>query len=452
MDQDPKAKRDAEQQTEQNITPETTPQPSSEAPQATAPPPTTGVHAVSDVRLPEDKQQRHLRVIVGSVIGIFLLVLLGCVVWFFACYNRPEKAVLDSIDYLLSAKNLSLDGAVSLNWPDSATDAPLKSLTIELDSSNTSLPNATDVTLLAISEEGKNINLKLGTVQMTDGVLYLKISGIIDSLKNFGLETGTEDADELVTAFENIDDEWWRISVRDLLKENLSENAVQLYDDIVDCNAELGTRDYAAIFNDLYGKNKFIQVTPVKQFASSDGYVSYQPQAWHNLYEISLDRDALARFLNSVPETEVANQLVACYNTAIQDFDPSAKALNTDDITEISAEDIDLPDELRVYAEISQFGHKLRSAWSYIDGQDYGNAASLLFKYHNIEVSAPSEYRDITELFEELPVEDIWSAVTVSGGGMVDSDIDADSYYHDTRDYTYDPWDDTLTGSETEEI
>ena len=67
-------------------------------------------------------------------------------------------------------------------------------------------------------------------------------------------------------------------------------------------------------------------------------------------------------------------------------------------------------------------------------------------------MSAPSEYRDITELFEILPIEDAWGRVTIDDGSG-DQIYGTDDMYGYAYDYDYDYDDEWLMmDNEIEEI
>ena len=82
----------------------------------------------SYLRLPSDKEKRRLQTIVVTTIGILLLVLIGFVVWFFAFYNHPDKVMLDGVNNILRASNISLDGGGSAVLHEGKTDGPIKTM------------------------------------------------------------------------------------------------------------------------------------------------------------------------------------------------------------------------------------------------------------------------------------------------------------------------------------
>lgn len=406
-------------------------------------------HIEHDLRLPGDKAKRRTQMIIAAIIGVLVLILGGLAIWFFAFYNNPEKVMLDGVNNIFRAPNISLNGGGSMTLRE-GNDDTVQMVILNLTSSSSKLPNATDVSLLITLANEQSINLQLGTVQMTDGAIYLKVSGIMDSVRSMGLEADAEgEMEELFSALETIDGEWWRISVRDVLEDmSGSREVADLYGSLYDCVLEAGTRDNSKTLVELYKQNKFIKVTPVKKIASGDGYTDYTAQAWHNLYEITIDKNALAEFINTIPDTAMAEEMYTCYNNAMAQYNPGADEISASDFDEISASDIDIPEELHLYAEVSQFGHKIRSIWAYADSDEWQNSFAVTLGYQEATVSAPSEYRDITELFEILPIEDAWGRVTIDDGGSGQIYGTDDMY-----DYKYDYDDEWLMmDNEIEEI
>lgn len=384
-----------------------------------------------NLRLPGDKEKRRLQSIIVAAIGVLLLVLIGFAVWFFAFYNHPNKVMLDGVNNIFRASSISLNGGGSAALYEGNTDDSIKTILINLDSSSAKLPNTTDVSLFIEYNDDKSLNLQLGTVQLTDGIIYLKISGIMESLRSMDLESDIQNnMEEFFQNLETIDGEWWRISVRDVLQDTTgSEELAGLYGDIYDCVITAATRDHSKTLASLYKQNQFINVEPIKKIDNGHEYINYEAKSWHNLYEISLDKEVLAQFLNTLPETEIAAEMYTCYNTALEKYTPDAEKISAEDIPEISASDIGIPDNLHLYAEVSQFGHKIRSLWGYIKDENYNNVFSLVLNYQDVEVAAPSEYRDITELFQEISIDDLWGSVT----------LPEDEIYIDESDYDLDP-------------
>lgn len=373
-----------------------------------------------DLRIPKDKSGKgssRTPVIIAAIVVALVLIFGGLAIWFFAFYNNPNKVMLDGINNVLNAENVSFNGGGSLMLREG--DGSVQSVILNLDSSSSKLPNTTEASLLISFEEGKSINLKLGTVQMNDGVIYLRVSGIMDSLRSMDVsEELKEQSEDLFNALETIDGEWWRISVRELLQDMTEDDkVVDLYSEVYDCALNLSAKDNSQEIANLYKQHKFIEFEPVKSIGTDDGYVDYKAQAWHNLYEIKFDKAALAEFINAVPDTDTAKEMYTCINTAVRKYEPRADEISADDFNEISADDIDIPSQLHLFAEVSQFGHKIRSLWAYADDDDWKNSFAVTLGYEKVEVSAPSEYRNITELFEELPLEDAWWNVSLLGSG-----------------------------------
>ncbi len=359
-----------------------------------------------DLKLPRDKRGHKGALIAGIIIGILLCIVAGVLIWFFACYNQPERVAFDAVEHFLKADNVVTTGEVKVT-PDDTEESGIESVVIALDSSSSSLPSSSKVALTVKTNTEKEFKLDLGTVQMSDGVLYLQISRIMETVEQLNLDQSErEQLGDFFDTLELIDNEWWRISLDDF-KDNLEETdpgAIDFWGDIYTCAVDLANGDLKQDIAKVYSDHRFLKVAAVKDVSRIDGLAGFQPASWHQLYEISLDNVALADFINALPETPAANAFYDCANEAIAKYydDDSLEKFSAENFEEISASDIEWPEDLHVVLEISQFGHQLRSLHAYQSADDIDLSVDLEFKYQSVTVSAPESYRPISDLFDEL--------------------------------------------------
>lgn len=359
---------------------------------------------------PVEPPKTHRGIKVAAIVAAILILLLGGVgTWFFAYYSSPEKVALDAVENLFLAKNVSLEGGVNLFLSDELKeDSPFAGLIFSFDSSSHSLPlsNSAKAQILyndgVISDDAKFV-VTLRNVIMRDGVFYFQIGGIVDSLHSLGydFEESPEVADYL-PLIETIDNEWWQVDVNDILADldlpvSQQDSMSQLYS----CVVETLNRDSSSEMTKLYQEHRFINVSPTQHLApEGDAYPDLA--SWHKAYEITLNRQELANYINAIPETETANQFYACFNAVEDEYADVPLSLGAADFDEISASDIEWPDGLRVFVEVSTFGHRLRSIYVYQNTDDYQLGGSIMVNYQNVTVSAPDSYRPISDLYEEF--------------------------------------------------
>lgn len=367
----------------------------------------------------------------GLVVGLIILAVLmliagGLAIWFFVFYNNPTKVAFDALGNLVSAENVNTIGSVRIVPPAGVDDSsPLKNIMVNFDSTG-ALPGAANATLsfdlefdektegdkeaasaieLYGLEEG-HFEIKLGTVQMTDGVIYLRVAGIMASLEEIGVKEGSpiyESMQEYISLIDLVDDEWWQISVPDIIdsiepEEQLSE----FYKDYYNCALDLVKEDKSAELKQLWSAHPFAELEPIsrKEFGQTAS------GGWNGYYDLKFNTTELASFVNGMVDTTAARNFYACSNAAAQ------KAGITDD-AEISAEDIDEADASDFSAldsnnvitrlEISRFGHQLKGLTvNSASTTDTQISTSLMFTYQPSTIVAPDNYRPISELIDEV--------------------------------------------------
>lgn len=365
----------------------------------------------SDKKTDQDTKSSRVPIIVLSILAVIILIL-GCLgIWFFGFYNNPDKVALDAVSNLLSAPNVSMNGGIVVFPLDD--DAPSPRLILNLDTSSNHLPNSTTASLFVALDEDRTINLSLGTVQLADGVIYLQISKVMETIDNLNLSTSElAELEDVLAILETIDNEWWRISIPELvdsfeLDQDLSSGIKEIYACVVDVtNADL-TDELALLYRRMPFVN-VVEVSEISAYAANnevDIEVStYRPATGYGLYEVSLNKDNLAHFINALPETSTAESFYDCYNSAIDKYPTMfmPEHLSATDFDELDASDITIDKDLHLYMEVSKFGHQIRSLHLYYEEDSFVASGGVSLKYDDVIVSPPNSYRPITDLIDEI--------------------------------------------------
>lgn len=391
------------------------------APGGTDEHPNRSQHIDHDLKLTGVKKSHKLAATLAIFAGIVVLMLGGFAAWFFAYYNQPEKVALDAIENFFKADNVTMDGGFAVIGGENSV---LDSVIVNLKSSSRRLPNATDVDIAVSSksngahEDAESINLSLGSVMLDDGVAYLQVEGLEDTVKTlFNPETGIPIANtDAINSFAHeIDDDWWQISMPELLSAlEAPETEANFYSAIYSCGVDAVQSDYGGEFAALYHDHPFVKVESVSKIEGNDGTTS-KASAGHGYYEIGLDSENLAAFVNAIPTTSTAGAFYDCYNSAAETYSDDSEEGMVDEISaenfsEVSAEDFKLSKDLHLYLEISRFGHRLRSLTIMPEIPDHSGfsaaSGSVLFSYKVPEEPvAPEEYgstQDLVQNFKEL--------------------------------------------------
>lgn len=342
----------------------------------------------------------------GGIIAIIILCVLTLVasvaaIWFFVCYNQPDRAAFDAIEQTVQAKSIVTTGNLVI-WEK--TDSDIEQISLNLNSSSTNLPNTTSVTMSVQFANSSALSLQLGTAMMKDGVIYLQIAGVMDAIKTLGIDRNTQDEfAKVFSTLEVIDNEWWRISVPDVISSlELAPTQADGFNQLYTCVVDALNQNHGAEIAKLYSAYRFMQVQPVNRALAKTEDAAYHPAAWYDLYEVTIDKTRLANFINALPDSATAEGFYNCYNNVMKKLGDTESSLSSSDINEISTDDIEIPEGLHIYLEISRLNHNLRSVHLYADNDEHTIEGAFLFNYQDFTVSEPKNYRPITELVDEL--------------------------------------------------
>lgn len=347
---------------------------------------------------------------IGIIVGIviFLLFLIGggaLAVWFFCIYSSPEVVAYDAMRQFMSAEHVSSAGLVRITSSEPDEDGNITVADLNFASSSMRLPNSTVVNL-NVSERNRDneivddheISLGLNFTMLSDGTIYFKTGDLAKTIDK-ALSAEDADLDELddmgqfaYAIVELLDNQTWQISLGDVLDEmDLDHSIADPITDFYNCalSAAQENNDLAK----LYDTHRFIQISKTDQAADTSG---------DTLYQVALDYTAMADFANALPETAGAEKAIVCYNNLADEFD--FDHLSTSDFPEVETKDLEkiLPDDHQLYLEISDFGHRLDSIKLKTKNDDVEVSVDLGFGYTAVEVTAPTDYRPVTDLFEEV--------------------------------------------------
>lgn len=390
-----------------------------------------------DASEPNPKPSRVPLIVLG-ILAVIVLIL-GCVgIWFYGFYNNPDKVALDAVTNLLSASNVTMNGTLTVK-PFDSDDS--RHMTLKLGSASNHLPNSTTASLELSLDDGQEINLNLGTVQMSDGVIYLQISKIMETIDGLGLTVAERaEYEEVFSVLEVIDNEWWRISIPELIDDfEFEDEQASGLKELYACTVNVMNEDVSGELTTLYRRQPFVEVKEIAQISANGmpGVMDYKPAFGNNLYEISLNESNLANFINALPATETAESFYSCYNNVMDKYAAEGELpdhISAEDFDEVSASDFSFTDDQHFYMEVSQFGHQIQTLHFHQNDDDFVTSGQLTLGYSAVKVTPPDSYRPITELVDEL-TDLIMSEWT---GDLYDDYPEDDCLYDDTCHFDYD--------------
>lgn len=388
---------------------------------------------VDTVVIVKPPKKKKLGLIIGIVVAVLLILGgIGFGLWYGLVYQNPENVVFDAVNNLITAKNVSPHGMFI--GTISASNGYKVELTVTAESASRHLPNESSVWVMLSVRDASgelalddSIKLNIGTIQMSDGVAYLKLDHLSESLdvilpnifpptncaptatNCLPQENPIEDA--LYEIADLLDGEWWQISLSDILDEvdDLEDLQADAIEELYTCALDAMNADNSSELATLYARNRFVDV---KELTKVDAY----PEGT-TPYSVSLNYDALANFLNAAKHTSATTAFYDCYNAAIDkaakradsyyydDEDFEEMKISVDDMKDVSASDLKkyLPEDTEILIFVEPWGHALRQIDVQLDAsEEHPAALSVGFGYSAKTVDAPSEYRPITELFDEI--------------------------------------------------
>lgn len=371
---------------------------STKRPTTTKKPAKTETVAAPSAEVSNTHSSNKVGIIVGIVLGVVVAALIAFAgVWAYV-YNSPAKVASDAVDKLFSADNVALDGSIVLESTD--RDSDLKELIIFFDSASTNLPNASHVAIRGAMRDGTGISVDVGTVQMQDGVIYLQLSGLIDTLAEF--EIDEDDLGWIYEAIETVDNEWWRIDMREIATalELDREDAARL-ENLQACVAQEMNNDIRKELGALYRSNDFIDLVKVNEVRFEDGSTYGESFEGTDFYSIVPDYHKMAGFINGLANLNTMRRIYACVRDNYPGSDFSAEDFDEVTASEL-AEIFDDGTTAEVFLEISKWGHELKHIVARTASDDATAIINLTFTYREATIAAPDNYRPITELIDDI--------------------------------------------------
>lgn len=391
-------------------------------------------------------KKKHKGFIIGAIIAFVVLILaaVGTAVWYFVYYNNPDKVAYDAISNFLSAKNVTVDGEMSGVM---TMNGQKSKMTMKIDSASAGAAGQSTLTASwgALDANGVSMgnepsNFKVGNVVLSDGVLYFRTDGL-DDLVNEVVESMNLDAhlydyseiyDLVMGIVDEIDGEWWRISVPDIIDAIIDDaQEAKRAKEFYTCVVNVANSDVRGEVTKLYQNNQFVKVEQTK----GDNI-----KAGNSLYNVSFDYDQMAAFVNAVNQGDTAGALRNCYDR-YEDEGMTAKTTGSrEDVTAADLQEA-FDDTLAVQLEISNWGHQLTSI-RIQEVDDKNNSGQLNFNYDEVVINAPEEYRSITDLVDKIMTRVTEAFESWFGdfgyGYDEDYDFDLDEDWLDDVDWSFD--------------
>ncbi len=352
------------------------------------------------------KPKRTGLIVTIIILIIVLLAGIGTAIWYFCFYSNPDKVAYDAVTSFLKQPSLVSDGSVMtrMELDNGNTLSFVVGLKAKSDD-NSNSESMASIHFLLTDVDGQEVvssddyAVEISNMITSDGVIYLRTDNLDEVVEQIAgdvsIYTETEideEAAELVyDLLGKIDGEWWQISVPDLVDELIEDNSVaRPIKEFYTCMVDVSHQNIGAQIAGIYNDNRFLKIEKKEGGLFGD-----------STYRVSFDNEAMANFMNSTLDIEAGKEAEKCIEQLADDLDGTYSI----DKTYIDADDIkDVSDEVEFEMVISNFGHELKAISAGLTnlGDDEYFTIGFDFSHPAVTVSAPQDYRPITELFEEI--------------------------------------------------
>lgn len=435
-----------------NPTPTPEPAPAPANPVASAPVTTVKVDSLAPDNRPMEKvapveavpEKKRKTGLIAGIIAAVVVLLIGGVVAAVVLINAnkvdPVTAAMNKIMSGNAPANVAIDGNIDITINDEFS--PISHVKVALNSGlmTNSFANSSKAEVTATVRNVGDLKIKFDEVYAGNGDLYFKIDGLNDALEKSGLlyllnlsgqlpgevdcgEDGycqTTELQEIVCdageeceslkiddtelnvlgegaqnvlnedsisyfasllGIVKIDGEWLRVSVDEL---NMLSNETTADSDIsciTNLVSDINTNSNSAA--ELYSKYPFV--------TSSNKDVKIESKQ-HPVYQVSIDNENFANYVNSIQNAELTTNLYSCLKLE------NNVQVSADDVAEIVST---WPE---IYAEVDGNNNFTRLyLTSNLNDGEGSMVIDLGFSYPtNVNVPEPMEYKDFSEVIQEI--------------------------------------------------
>ena len=363
---------------------------------------------------PEKKSKKGL--IIGIAAGAVVALGAGGFGIAYAISNQPENIAMAAVADFLSSKQMAITGTMELKTvQDDQTKCsggyntkcvsytnPLESVKLTItDKKDASNDYSTEATLDVVYD-GKNYSLSLGTVVLKDYVLYVKLSGLKETVKQ-AIQEAKDSGSDYIEVFEDIingvvssvDDVWWKIDVPNVIDslEDMTASAKKEMKAVYQCTIDTINKAYERQdkYVDIYKSNAFVSLEEYKGDKKS--------KAKGTPYKLKLDAGKLTSYFNTMTGEVQDLGYGDCLKNAI----PSIYVRDYSD-EEVKQENVeksleDFP-EIIVIVDNGLFSHRLSGIYYSNVDESYDGYIDIVFDKDVKEFGAPAGAKEASELID----------------------------------------------------
>ena len=385
------------------------------------------------VEQPAPKPKKKVGVIVAMLVCLLLAVGCGVVAALLYLNNNNKDVVALAMKKIMSGENASnviIDGDIDMIINDPLS--PIARAKIDLNTKlvANSIVNATDASItLTKRNSTEDLEFEVNEIYTTDGDVFLKLDGIADAIQALSAPTLEVPVEEDLLTVEDgvtsicegddcvqsevttsldipvfgefsdmidlVDGDWIRLSADELglfSSDQLNSGPLSCVTDLV---SDINTNSSSAL--ELYEQNPFVVSSTENMTVTSKK---------NPIYRITIDDTKLTGFIDAIQNAELLADLYNCLG-----YEDNVK-INNDDVAEAITEMPEIYVEVdsdynftRFYARKEIREECTDECQELINSSEIINTIiiDLSFDYPvNINVAEPIEYRDFSEILQEM--------------------------------------------------
>lgn len=354
---------------------------------------------------PTAPQKKSHKGLIGLIIALIIVILvaIGGVVWYFMYYNNPNKVAYDAIRGFLQQETVVTEGLITGRGKIGDSEV-LFTIGTNGKSKGTLAGESNVLLKLSILDaNGEPVNdrqyeVELGGIIMTDGVMYLRTGKLMESIDLLleDMSTTRDELDEtyqaVYTILDNVDGEWWQISVPDIIDGVIDDSHIASSSkEFYGCLVNVAQEDVKGQIASLYSSNQFVGIKKSNE----------QSTPGSTIYDVDLDYDKMADFMNATLETDAAKSAENCLRKFV--VDDLGGNINAITKTTTNAEELkNALGDVKFSMTISNFRHELQQLDASTKQDDGEVTAGFGFTHPDVTINAPENYRPINDLIEMI--------------------------------------------------
>lgn len=339
-----------------------------------------------------NKKKSRKGLIIGMICAALVLIGGGVAAAIIVTKIQPSSMMASAIGNLLTAKQVTIDGQVSLSASQLPGD---NSIVINFNANSSNSDYSTTATMqanLPILGITSPLTLELSDVMISDGIMYFKVKGLQDTLTEenisavamgLGFTSTSIPIDFIQNVSAILEDKWIKVSLEELAQRFPQFGLSQQMERIECERGILGDiSKYSSEMTSIYSNSPFL----------------IMEQQNDSFYNLSLNTTELADFANSLSSTQLIKDLAGC----------SGVEVNSNTYSKVSSDDLKSFEEQfpSVSVKFDGFLDYYLSELKVSDkqGSSFINTTTdLKFSYNaNPTITAPTEATSAADIIQTI--------------------------------------------------